>query len=161
MIMTDNYIQINEEYSLKIGIKDSKGNDTGDFLVFDLMDPELMLRLQEADKQHKKNYNYYLNQCKIIDNKEDHKGKFLLSSNQVEKIKAQLDFFEKEEKALDLFLGEGGTKKILHGRKFNEFTFNQIVEEISPILPLLKENHKMLIKKIKEKYKTKDKEVLE
>lgn len=159
--MTDNYIQVHEDYILRVGIKDANGNDTSNVLTFNLMDVELLLKLQEANKQHDKNYNYYQNQLTIINKKEDHRGKFLLSSNEEAKIKAQLDFFEKEEKALDLFLGEGGTKKVLNGRAFNEYTFNLIIDEIKPIITLLKNKQDLIIKTIKEKYEPKNKEVLQ
>jgi hypothetical protein len=159
--MTDNYIQTGKNYTLKIGIKDANGNDTGNYLEFDLMDVSYMLKLEEAQKQHKKNYNVYCNQMKNINKKENHKGKFILSSNQEETLKAELEFYEKEEKALDMFLGEGGTKKVLNGRKFNDFTFNLIMDEIAPIIPLLRKKQNEIINEIKEKYGNNKKEVLQ
>ena len=64
--------------------------------------------------------------------------------------------------ALDLFLGEGGTKKLLNGRKPYYSMYDDISEILEPILPKLKLSADSIVKKIKEKYSnTKENDVLE
>lgn len=157
----ENFVQLNKSNVLKIGIKDENGNDTGNWLQFDMEDIELPLRLQECEEQHKKNLLYIKNQFVIIDKKEDHKGKKLLSSNQEEKIKLLNEFYKREMQALDLFLGEGGTAKLLNGRKPYYSMYEDISEILQPILPLLKQSTENITEKIKQKYSTKKEDVLE
>ena len=64
--------------------------------------------------------------------------------------------------ALDLFLGEGGTKKLLNGRKPYYSMYDDISEMLEPILPKLKLSADSIVEKIKEKYSnTKENDVLE
>ena len=53
--MTDNFIQLKKDNVLRLGIKDINGNDTGEFLEFDLEDIELPLKYQELIERDKKN----------------------------------------------------------------------------------------------------------
>ena len=87
------------------------------YIKEDLEDIELPFRINDCEKRHRENVQQLRNQMIIIDKKQDHKGKELLSSNEEEKLKALREFYKKEEEALDLFLGEGGTRKLLNGRK--------------------------------------------
>jgi hypothetical protein len=50
------FIQLKKDNILRIGIKDTKGNDTGEHLEFDLEDIELPLKLNESEMKHRKNY---------------------------------------------------------------------------------------------------------
>ena len=110
--MENNYIQLNKDTILRLGIKDSEGNDTGNVLEFDLEDAELLLRYQELIEQDKKNRIWLNNQMLIISKKEDHKGKKLLSSNEEAQIKVANEFFQKEKEVFDMFLG----KKLLKNK---------------------------------------------
>ena len=159
--MTD-FIQLKKDTILRIGIKDEKGNDTGEHLEFDMEDIELPLRLNDCDTMHRKNLEYLRNQFIIIDKKEDKKGKKLLSWKEEEKLKALKDFYVREMEALDLFLGKGGTKKILNGRNPYYSMYEEINEMLEPILPKLKLRADDINKKIIEKYSNKanEKEVL-
>ena len=159
--MTD-FIQLKKDTILRIGIKDEKGNDTGEHLEFDMEDIELPLRLNDCDTMHRKNLEYLRNQFIIIDKKEDKKGKKLLSWKEEEKLKALKDFYVREMEALDLFLGKGGTKKILNGRNPYYSMYEDINEMLEPILPKLKLRADDINKKIIEKYSNKanEKEVL-
>lgn len=157
----ENFIQLKKDNILKIGIKTADGKETGEHLEFDMEDIELPLRLQECEEQHKKNLLYIKNQFIIIDKKEDHKGKKLLSSNQEEKIKLLNEFYKREMQALDLFLGENGTAKMLNGRKPYYSMYDDINEMLGPILPLLKQSAENITKKIKYKYSTKKEDVIE
>ena len=160
--MTD-VIQLKKDNILRIGIKDSNGVDTGEHLTFDLEDFELPLRLNQCEAQHRKNLEFVKNQFIIIDKKEDKKGKFLLSWKEEEKLKVLQEFYKREMEALDLFLGQNGTNKLLNGRKPYYSMYEDINDMLVPILPKLKLKADDIANKIKEKYSSKatEKNVLE
>lgn len=146
-------IRLKESNVLKFGIKDANGKDTGNYLEFDLEDIELPLRYQELIEEDKKNRAYLKNQFTIIDRRQDHKGKKLLSANEEEKIKVLNVFYKKQEQIYDMFLGEGGVRKILNGRRLGLSTFDEIDEIIEKyITPKLKVNADEIKKKIMNKY---------
>ena len=157
------FIQLKKDNILRIGIKDTEGNDTGEHLEFDLEDIELPLRLNECDAKHRKNLEYLKNQFVIIDKKEDKKGKFILSWKEEEKLKVLQEFYKREMEALDLFLGENGTKKLLNGRNPYYSMYDDINEMLEPIMPKLKLRADDIVNKIKQKYSNKvtEKNVLE
>ena len=153
--MKDNYIQLKDyEDILVLPIKTSKGEDTGNYLEFDLEDVEVPLKYQDMIEKDKKNREYLKNQIFIIDKRQDVKGKKILSKNQEDRIKAVIDFFKKEKEVYDMFLGEGGVDKILNGRKFHWDTLQEISEIIDQqIAPKLDISMKKISEKIKNKYK--------
>ena len=157
------FIQLKKDNILRIGIKDIEGNDTGEHLEFDLEDIELPLRLNECEAKHRKNLEYLRNQFVIIDKKEDKKGKFILSWKEEEKLKILQEFYKREMEALDLFLGQNGTNKLLNGRKPYYSMYEDINDMLVPILPKLKLKADDIANKIKEKYSNKatEKNVLE
>lgn len=156
------FIQLKKDNILRIGIKDTKGNDTGEHLEFDMEDIELPLKLNECEAKHRKNLEFLKSQFVIIDKKEDKKGKFILSWKEEEKLKVLQEFYKREMDALDLFLGEGGTKKLLNGRKPYYSMYDDISEMLEPILPKLKLSADSIVEKIKEKYSNaKENDVLE
>lgn len=157
------FIQLKKDNTLRIGIKDIQGNDTGEHLEFDLEDIELPLRLNECEAKHRKNLEYLRNQFVIIDKKEDKKGKFILSWKEEEKLKVLQEFYKREMEALDLFLGQNGTNKLLNGRKPYYSMYEDINDMLVPILPKLKLKADDIANKIKEKYSNKatEKNVLE
>ena len=65
--------------------------------------------------------------------------------------------------ALDLFLGQNGTNKLLNGRKPYYSMYEDINDMLVPILPKLKLKADDIVNKIKEKYSSKatEKNVLE
>ena len=152
MTEKENFIQLKKDSILRIGIKDSDGNDTGEHLEFDMEDINLALRLNECDEKHRKNLEFLRNQFVIIDKKEDKKGKKILSWKEEEKLKVLQEFYKREMEALDLFLGENGTKKLLNGRNPYYSMYEDINEMLEPILPKLKLRADDIAKKIKDKY---------
>ena len=163
MTEKENFIQLKKDNILRIGIKDSDGNDTGEHLEFDLEDINLPLRLNDCDEKHRKNLEFLRNQFIIIDKKEDKKGKKILSWKEEEKLKALKNFYVEEEKALDLFLGQGGTRKLLNGRNPYYSMYEDINDMLEPIMPKLKLRADDIANRIKEKYSNKmndDKNVL-
>ena len=164
--MENNYIQLNKDNILRLGIKDSEGNDTGNVLEFDLEDTTLLLRYQELVEKEKKNRIWLNNQFLIIDKKQDHKGKKLLGSNEEAKLETINEFFKKEKEELDMFLGEGGVDKLLNGRKLGWTSFKEINDIITnQIAPYFDKTMDNITSKVKEIYKEAvekgtDKEVL-
>jgi len=138
---------------LRLRIKDENGNDTGNYLEFNLGDLDYLLILQDMMEADKKNREYLKNQYAIIDKKQDHKGKKLFSANEEAKIKAMNDFYKKEAEIYDMFLGKDGVKKLLNGRKLTPGTLDEIDEIIEKaILPKLEIKAEDIKKNIMEKY---------
>ena len=158
--MTDNFIQLHKDNKLKIKILDYEGNDTGEFLEFDIADIDLSLKLDECYMKHKKNFDFIKNKIAIISKRQDFNNKSILSRNEREEAEAIKEFYEKEEEALDLFLGKGGTKKLLNGRSFNLYTFDQLLDELKPITDMLKNQKDTITEEIKKKYSISNEEVL-
>lgn len=161
--MKDNFIQLNKDNILRLGIITADGKETGEYLEFDLEDIELPLKYQELIEQEKKNRTNIKNQLTIIDRRQDVKGKKLLSKNEEDKMKAITEFYKKEAEVLDGFLGEGGVDKLLNGRKLGWTSLQEIDEIIDKqIAPYIESNMQDITKKIKEKYKVSEEtEVLE
>ena len=158
-IKSDNVIQLKQAKDvLRLKIKDEDGNDTGNFLEFDLGDLDYLLILQEMMEADKKNREYLKNQYIIIDKKQDHKGKKLFSSNEEARIKATKEFYKKEAEIYDMFLGKDGVKKLLNGRKLTLARLDEIDEIIEKtILPKLQIKAEDIKKDIMAKYSNKAK----
>jgi len=158
----ENFIQLENDDILRLEIVKKDGTSTGEFLEFDLEDIELPLKYQELVEKDKKNVEHLKNELIIIDKRQDVKGKKLLSKNEEDKMRALNTFFKEEEKVYDMFLGEGGVKKLLAGRKLG-WTSLRMIDEIieKQIMPHLNVSVDNITKKIKEKYtKATDDEVL-
>lgn len=154
----NDYIQLKKDNILRIGIKDSDGKPTGEHLEFDLDDIETPIKYNDAAFRHKKNLEYLQTQFVIIDKKQDKKGKGYLSSKDREKLAVIKEFYKRETEALDLFLGEGGTKKLLNGRNPYYEMFDEFSEILEPIMPLLDTKIEDIKNKIKAKYSNKEEE---
>lgn len=154
-IKSDNFIQLKKNESiLRLGIKDENGNDTGEFLEFNLEDIELPLKLQKIIDDEKRNIAYLKNQFLIIDKKQDHTGKKILSSKEEEKLKALIDFYKKEKELYDIFLGKGGVDKLLNGRELSWTTLAEINEIITKyIAPKIESNAEIVKERIISKFK--------
>ena len=159
----EDFIQFNKSNIINIGIKDEKGNILNGKLTFDLEDVELPLRYQEMLELHKRNQNDLQHQFIIIDKKKDYKGKKLLTPNTEAKLKALLDYYKKDMKALDLFLGEGKTQMILDlmGRKPYYTMFDDFGEMLKPIIPVFERNLDTIDQIITEKYSMEEENALE
>lgn len=161
--MKENFIQLNKDNILRLGIRTADGEDTGNYLEFDLEDIELPLRLQSLTEEDKKNRQNLRNQIAIIDKRQDVKGKKIMSKNEEDRIRAMNDFFNKEVEVYDMFLGENGVNKLLNGRKLGWTSLQEIDEIINKqITPYIEKNMTDITNKIKEKYSTTEEaEVLE
>lgn len=149
-------IQLKNENILRLEIKTDKGEITGDYLEFDLEDIELPLIYQEILEKLKSSRKKLKEKFLIIDKQKDHKGKKLMSSNEEAKIKVLNDFYKEQIEIYNMFLGENGVQKLLHGRKLRWTTLREIDEliekQIAPKLDMTLDN---ITKKIKEKYSVK------
>ena len=162
--MTDNFIQLKKNDILRLGIKTAEGEDTGEYLEFNLEDIELPLKYQDLIEKDKKNKENLRNQLLLIDKRQDVKGKKLLSKNEEDKIRAVNDFFNKEIEVYNMFLGERGVEKLLNGRKLGWTSLQEIDDIIEvQIAPYLNNAVDRISDKIKSKYgvaKDTNKEVL-
>lgn len=156
-IKSDNYIQLKRNKDiLKLKIRDEEGKDTGNYLEFNLEDIELPIKYQTIVEEDKKARATLRNQFTIIDKKQDHKGKKLLSANEEAKIKAMQEFYKKEVELYNMFLGEKGVEKLLNGRELSWSTLEEIDQIIKEsILPKLKVNAEDIKNKIIKKYSNK------
>lgn len=161
------YIKIKEKKDiLKLGIIDEQGKIVKDkygkevCLEFDMADIELPLKYNKCINSIENARKELKTQFIIIDKKQDHKGKQLLSSNEELKVKALRNFYKKMEEAMDLFLGEGGTKKYLNGRNPYYEMFDDLSEAIEPYLGKMKLTVSDMTNRIKEKYKVTESDVL-
>lgn len=153
----ENFIQLKKDNILRFGIKDAEGNVIeGKYLEFDIEDISLPLRLNKMEIEHKKNLNSLKIQLSALEKKEDKKGKYLLSWKEEEGLKIVKTFFEKEIDTLDLFLGKGMTRVLLNGREPYYEMFDDIVEMLQPIMPVIEENFTSLTDRIKQKYSKKE-----
>ena len=142
------------ENLLKFKLVDEDGNDTGEYLKFDLEDMNCALRYQECIEEHKKNVEFIRNQQVIISKQQDHKGKKVLSSNEEKMQKALVEYYDREIKALDKFLGEGKTRVILKIMDRDPYLsmFEDIDTILEPIIPYIEKSYENIKKKIVGKY---------
>lgn len=154
--MEQKQIRLKDDDTLKLEIVDSNGVSTGEFLEFQLEDIELPFKYQEIIERLKKSRQNLKNQFTIIEKKQDHKGKKLMSSNEEEKLKALNNFYKEQVEIYNIFLGENGVQKLLNGRKLRWTTLNEIDELIEKqIAPQLNVTMDDITKKIKSKYSNK------
>jgi hypothetical protein len=153
----EKFIQLADDESiLTLKIKDSNGEETGESLVFNLQDIELLTKYQDLIEKDRRNRLYLKNQFAIIEKKQDHSGKKLLSANEEAKVKAMQEFYKKETEIYNIFLGERGVEKLLNGRELSWNSLemiDRIIEE--QIVPQLKENATDIKADIMKKYANK------
>ena len=157
----ENEIRLSKSNELRLKITDSDGVDTGEYLTFDLEDIELSLRYQEMIEKDKKNKDWLRKELIIIDKRQDVKGKKLLSKNEEDRIKAVNKFFKDEVEIYNMFLGENGVQKLLNGRKLGWTSLAEIDEIIDKqILPYFSKKAEEIEKRVMEKYKVEEEEVI-
>lgn len=154
------YIQLKERKDiLQFGIKDQEGNIVYDndgkevCIEFDLGDIDLPIRYSKCVSQIEEARRELKNKLIIIDKKQDRKGKGILTYNEEQKVRATQEFFKKMETSMDLFLGKGGTKKFLNGKKIYWEVWDDISETLEPHMDRMKLTVKDMEDRIKNKYK--------
>lgn len=154
-----NVIHLNKDNILRLGIKTYDGQDTGEFLEFDLEDIELPLRYQDLMEKDKQNRKLIKNQLLIIDKRKDVKGKKMMSKNEEDKMKAINEFFKKEVEIYNMFLGKNGVQKLLNGRKLGWTSLREIDDIIEKqISPHINIKMSDITDKIEKKYGVTDTE---
>lgn len=150
----ENTIQLEEKNVLRFGVKKANGEDTGLVIKFDLQDIELPLRISRMEEIHRKNESILKQKYAVIDKQQDKKGKNLLSWKQEEQIKLLKEFYENEMKALDMFIGQGMTKKILKAIDRYPYydMFDDIVNSLEPVLKNIEKEANSMFDDIKKKY---------
>lgn len=161
------YIKLKERKDiLKLGFQDENGkiikdeNNREIYIEFDLGDIELPLKYNRCVNQIEQARKNLKTQFVIIDKKQDHKGKQLLSSNEIEKVKATKQFYKDMEIAMDLFLGQGGTRKFLNGKNPYWEMWDDINEMLKPYHDKLKLTITDMTNRVKNKYKVTESDVL-
>lgn len=155
--MTDNYIQINDSDIVRLKIITKDGEFTGEELTFDLNDIELPLTYQNMLFKIQKNKEKLQNDFRVIDKREDIKGKKMFGKNQEDKFKAYSEFCNKMIGAYNMFLGENGVQKLLNGRKLGWTTFQEIDDIIdNQIAPHITMTMDDITNKITQKYSVAD-----
>lgn len=161
----NDFIQLKARNTLKIGLKDEFGKEKKDengnlvYLEFDLEDIELPLKYNKCEFLVRKAQQDLKFDFMIIDKRQDVKGKYLLSKNEEEKVKAMNKYYKTMEEAMDLFLGKGGVKKIFDDSRYYTM-FDDLAEMLEPIMPKLKINMESINDKIMKKYKNTENDVL-
>lgn len=150
----EDFIQMKEENVIRVGIKDKDGNDTGLIIKFDLQDIDLPLKFNKMEAMHKKNLSILKQQAMALEKQEDKKGKFLLSWKKEKAIELLKEHYEHEMEALDLLIGAGMTKKILEKLDRAPYyeMFDDIIDELEPIMDKLNADADKLLDNIKTKY---------
>ena len=136
-------------------VKDEKGNEV--CIEFDLGDIELPLKYSKCTNLIETAKRKLRNQIFIIDKNSKHK---VTSFKNEEKAKAVQKFYKEAEEAMDIFLGENGTKKFLNGRKPYWEMFDDLSEAIEPYMDKMQLKTEDMIKRIKEKYNVNESDVL-
>lgn len=139
-------------------LKDENGNEV--YIEFDLGDIELPLKYNKCINQIEQARRNLKAQFIIIDKKQDHRGKQLLSSNEVAKVNALKQFYKDMEMAMDIFLGKNGTRKFLNGKNPYFEMWEDISEAIEPYMNKMKLTIDDMETRIKEKYKVTESDVL-
>ena len=150
----ENTIQLSEKNILKFKVKKENGEDTGLVIKIDLQDIELPLRINKMQEIHKKNVSLLKQKAKVLEKQEDKKGDGLLSWKQEEQIKLLRDFYDNEMKSLDMFIGQGMTKKILKAMDRYPYydMYDDIVNSFEPVLNVIEKEANSMIDNIKKKY---------
>lgn len=157
----NNEIKLSKSNVLRLKITTDTGEDTGEYLEFDLEDIELSLRYQDMIERDKKNRDWLQKEFVIINKRQDVKGKKLLSKNEEDKLKAIKKFCDEEVEVYNMFLGENGVQKLLNGRKLGWTSLQEIDEIITKqIVPYFDKTAQDIEKKIIEKYKIEKEEVI-
>lgn len=160
------YIKLKEKSEIvRLGIMDEEGNIVKDengkevCLEFDFGDIDLTLKYNKCVKMIEDARRNLKNQIVIINKKKDYKRKNqLLSVNEEEKVKAIKKYYKDTEEAMDLFLGQGGTKKFLNGRKPYWEMFDDLSEAIKPYMSKFNASITEMTERIKNKYKVQEKQ---
>jgi len=146
------YIQLDRGSVQRFGIRDADGKETGEYIEIDPEDMYFQFRSKDCGIKHKNNVEELKIKVDEIQKTCKDEGEFPTEKDIALK-EAFDDFLKKEEQAIDEFIGEGTTRKLLNGRKPYLFMFNDIFDMLSQIAPTLRDTSRNLIENIRAKYK--------
>lgn len=160
------YINQKERNTVKIGIKDDKGNVKLDkdghevFIEFDLEDINLVDNYSKAISMCEKAGTDLKTQIAVINKRKDDKQiNSVITKNEKDRMDALKKYYKTIEDAMNLFLGENGFTKIFGNKRYLTM-LDDLSDMLEPIMPLLKVNIESIQNKIISKYKTRDEDVL-
>lgn len=160
------YINQKERNTVKIGIKDDKGNVKLDkdghevFIEFDLEDINLVDNYSKAISMCEKAGTDLKTQIAVINKRKDDKQiNSVITKNEKDKMDALKKYYKTIEDAMNLFLGEDGFTKIFGNKRYLTM-LDDLSDMLEPIMPLLKVNIEGIQNKIINKYKIHDEDVL-
>lgn len=150
----ENTIQLEEKNVLRFRVKKANGEDTDVVIKIDLQDIELPLRINKMDEMHRKNLSILKQKKTALEKQQDKKGEKLLSWKQEEAIKLLREFYDNDMKALDMFIGQGMTKKILKAIDRYPYydMFDDIVSSLQPVIGRIEQEANSMFDDIKKKY---------
>lgn len=149
-----NTIRLDKDETLQFEITDNEGKPTGEVLEFNMDDISLPLRYRDLIIKDRENRSNYKKDILIISKRQDvQKKDDPLSKNQIDILKRNEEFFQKEIEIYNMFLGENGVQKLLNGRPLGWDTLEKIGLLIkNQIMPILEKNTKSMEEMIKNKY---------
>ena len=149
-----NTITLDDDDTLQYEITDKDGNATGEYLEFNMKDISLPLKYRDMVFKDRENRNNYRKDLVIINKKQDVKEKDdPLSKNEIEALKLSEEYLNKEVEIYNMFLGENGVQKLLHGKPLSWDTLNKLDKLIeSVIVPDIRKYLKPIEEMIEEKY---------
>lgn len=148
----EDYIKLDKGSIQRYGIRDASGKETGEWIEIDPEDIDFPFRANECQNRHEENVEELTKRLEEIEKTCSNDGDFP-TERDIARREACKEFMEKEEKAIDDFIGEGTTRKILNGRRPYIMMFNDIIDTIAQITPALKDASKKMVETVREKYK--------
>ena len=146
------YIELDNGSVQRFGIRTKDGKETGEYIEIDPEDVEFPFRANECQKKHQENVEWYRKRFNEIEETFSKEGEFP-TERDVERLNATKEFLKREEEAIDGFIGEGTTRKLLNGRKPYVLMFPDIMNALAQMIPALQDTSKKILQSIREKYK--------
>lgn len=134
-------------------------NDKGETISFNLDDPELMLKFDNALRKVKKIQNDAKSEQLVIEKQQDNKTDFLLSTRERAIAELNVKTFNSMRLVMDEFLGKGACQKIFGDNNYLSM-FEDLFEQLEPHFIHLKFNAEKIKDEIIQKYGNKDEEEL-
>ena len=150
------FIELGESTNvLRLWIRTKKGEETGEYLEFNLKDITLLDNLERCNDEINKNKKWIQSELVIIDKKQDFKKKgAIMSNNEKLKYEAFKKFYKQQADAFEIFLGKDSVCKLLNGRPLEWETLIEIETIIKEqIAPKLNITMKDIQDEIRNKYK--------
>lgn len=134
-------------------------NDKGETIIFNMDDPELMLKFDNAMQKIKRIQENMKAKELILSKQQDTPTKYLLSKNERESIENVVEAFKDMRDAMDDVLGKGGCQKIFGDSNYLTM-YNDLFEELEPHFVKMKLNAEKFKEEIMKKYSEDEEDVL-